>query len=179
MSPTSARTVARRLVPARRAPLSRDAAASRISAYVYGNVLVLAALVPLTTSRQYIGIAIVLGTAFSTFLAHVFAESVSQSVRSARTLTGNERWEELRNSVPILSSALFPCLILLTAWVGWLEPRTAQLLAELVILVRIGSTVFVVQGLQGRPPGTSTVFAAVGMALLAAVVVAVKLVLTH
>ncbi|MGN0041343.1 MULTISPECIES: hypothetical protein [unclassified Rhodococcus (in: high G+C Gram-positive bacteria)] len=179
MSSTPARDAPRRSVASRRVPLSRNAAASRISAYVYGNVLVLAALVPITTTRQYIGIAIVLGTALSTFLAHVFAESVSQSVRSARPLTGAERWVELRNSVPILSSASLPCLILLTAWLGWLEPRTAQVLAEVAILIRIGSTVFVVQRLQGRPAGTTTVFAAVGLALLASVVVVVKIALTH
>jgi hypothetical protein len=100
-------------------------------------------------------------------------------VRSARPLTGAERWVELRNSVPILSSASLPCLILLTAWLGWLEPRTAQVLAEVAILIRIGSTVFVDQRLQGRPAGTTTVFAAVGLALLASAVVVVKIALTH
>lgn len=106
----------------RRRPLSPESAASRISAYVYGNILVLAALVPITTSPEYIGIAIVIGTALSTFIAHVFAESVAQSVRSGAQLTRSERIEELRDSVPILSSAVLPCLVLATAWVGWLEP---------------------------------------------------------
>lgn len=142
-------------------------------------MLVLAALVPITTTPQYVGIAIVLGTAFSTFLAHAFAEAVSQSIRSARQLTRSERLEELRGSVPILSSAVLPCVILLTAWVGWLEPRTAQILAEVAMLIRIGSTVFVVQRLQNRPAGTATIFAAVGLAMLATVVVVVKVVLTH
>lgn len=162
-----------------RRPLSREAAASRISAYVYGNILVLAALVPITTSPQYVGIAIVLGTALSTFIAHVFAESVSQSVRSGEQLTRAEQIEELRDSVPILSSAVMPCLILLTAWFGWLEPRTAHLLAEVAVLVRIGSTIFVVRRLQGHKPNTRTAVAAVGLVLVATIVVIVKVVLTH
>ncbi|MFD3812015.1 hypothetical protein [Rhodococcus sp. NPDC058639] len=53
------------------------------------------------------------------------------------------------------------------------------MLAEVALLIRIGSTVFVVQRLQGRPAGTTTVFAAVGLALLASVVVVVKIALTH
>jgi UDP-N-acetylmuramyl pentapeptide phosphotransferase/UDP-N-acetylglucosamine-1-phosphate transferase len=163
----------------RRRPLSREAAASRISAYVYGNILVLAALVPITTTPQYVGIAIVLGTALSTFIAHAFAESVSQSVRSGQQLSRSERIEELRDSVPILSSAVLPCLILLTAWLGWIEPRTAQILAEITVLIRIGSTIFVVRRLQGRRPTTRTVVTAVGLALIATVVVVVKVVLTH
>lgn len=159
--------------------MAPKSAAARISAYIYGNILVLAALVPVTTSPQYVGIAIVVGTALSTFIAHAFAESVAQSVRSGERLTHRERLEELRDSVPILSSAVLPSLILVTAWVGWLEPRTAQVLAEVAVLIRIGSTVFVVRRLQNRTPTTVTIAAAVGLALLATVIVVVKIVLTH
>ena len=48
---------------ARRAPLDADNAASRISAYIYGNILVLAALVPIVTGEKYVGILVVLGVA--------------------------------------------------------------------------------------------------------------------
>ena len=54
----------------------------RISAYIYGNILVLAALIPVTKSQETVGIAIVVGAALSTFLAHVFAESVGQIAAS-------------------------------------------------------------------------------------------------
>lgn len=163
----------------RREPLPQPSASGRISAYIYGNVLVLAALVPVVTTRQYVGIAIVAGTALSTFIAHVFAEAVAQTVHTGRQLTRSERISELRDSVPILSSAVLPCLILATAAVGWLEPRTAQILAEVVVLVRIASTVFVIDRLLGRKPTTTTIAAAVGLALLATIVVVVKVVLTH
>ena len=104
----------------------------RISAYIYGNILVLAALIPVTKSQETVGIAIVVGAALSTFLAHVFAESVGQTLRLDRTLTRAERHGELRDSLPVLTSAvLSPVPSCGTALIGWLEPRTAQLIAEI------------------------------------------------
>lgn len=88
----------------RATPLDRNNAASRISAYVYGNVLVLAVLIPIVPGPNYVGIAIVLGTALSTFVAHAFAESVGHSVRERSRLTTAERRAEVRDSVPILTS---------------------------------------------------------------------------
>lgn len=164
---------------ARGTPLDRGNAASRISAYIYGNVLVLTALVPVVTSARHVGILVVLGTAASTFVAHSFAEAVGDSVRERRTLTRADRWRELRNSVPILSSAVLPCVILATALPGWLEPRTAQVFAEVAVLVRIGGIVFVIRRLKGEPPTRSSVLSAVLLTVAATVVVIVKVALTH
>lgn len=163
----------------RRRSLPEHSASGRISAYIYGNLIVLATLVPITTTPQYVGIAVVVGTSFSTFLAHAFAESVALSVHTGRQLSRADRLAELRDSVPILSSAAIPCLILATAWVGWLEPRTAQILAEVTVLLRIASTVFVIQRLVGRKPTMSTVIASAAIALAATIVVIVKIALTH
>ncbi|GES38501.1 hypothetical protein RAJCM14343_3766 [Rhodococcus aetherivorans] len=163
----------------RRTPLDRDNAASRISAYIYGNVLVLAALVPIITGPKYVGIAIVLGTALSTFVAHAFAEAVGHTVRQGTPLTRAEKIAELRNSVPILSSAVLPCVILGLGWLGWLEPRTAQLLAEVAVLLRIGGIVFVIGRLNGERPGRTSLVSAVALTAVAATVVLVKVILTH
>ncbi|MFZ2526561.1 MAG: hypothetical protein WAX14_02730 [Rhodococcus sp. (in: high G+C Gram-positive bacteria)] len=160
-------------------PLDRDNAASRISAYVYGNILVLAALVPVVTDHQYVGIAIVLGTTVSTFVAHIFAEAVGHSVRQGAQLTATDRWREVRNSVPILSSAVMPCVILAIGWIGWLEPRTAQLLAEVAVLVRIGGIVFVIGRLNGKRPSTGWLVSAAAITLVAVTVVLTKVLLTH
>jgi hypothetical protein len=62
-----------------RNPLDRDNAASRISAYIYGNILVLTALVPIVTAEKHLGILVVLGAALSTFIAHSFAETVART----------------------------------------------------------------------------------------------------
>ncbi|MFE3446059.1 hypothetical protein ACFXNW_23780 [Nocardia sp. NPDC059180] len=163
----------------RRMPLDRDNAASRISAYIYGNVLVLAALVPVVTAEKYVGILVVLGATASTFVAHSFAEAVGRSVRRHGALTMSEKIHELRNSVPILSSAVLPCVILATGWFGWLEPRTAQIVAELAVLLRIGGIMFVIGRLNGERPTRATMYGAVLLAVIAATVVVVKVLLTH
>ncbi|MET7772310.1 hypothetical protein [Nocardia sp. NPDC005366] len=163
----------------RGAPLDRKNAASRISAYIYGNILVLAALVPVVTTDVHVGILIVLGTALSTFVAHIFAEAVGHSVGDGGVATRAEKLRGLRNSVPILSSAVLPCAVLATGLVGWLEPRTAQLIAEFAILVRIGGIVFVIGRLKGDRPTRGSVLAAVSLTTMATTVVIVKIVLTH
>ncbi|WP_431956975.1 hypothetical protein [Nocardia lijiangensis] len=160
-------------------PLDRGNAASRISAYIYGNVLVLAALVPIVAADDYVGILVVLGTALSTFVAHAFAEAVGHTVREGSAPTRSEEVHELRNSIPILSSAVLPCAILATGWLGWLEPRTAQVLAELAVLIRIGGIVFVIGRLKGERPTRAHVLGAVLLTAAAATVVIVKVVLTH
>src|SRR6478609_4133725 len=93
------------------APIDTERVARRISAYIYGNILVLAALIPVTKAQETLGIAIVVGAALSTFLAHVFAESVGQTLRLGRSLSGTERVRELRDSVPVLTSAVVPAVI--------------------------------------------------------------------
>ncbi|MEE2032223.1 hypothetical protein [Rhodococcus chondri] len=162
-----------------RRPLDNENAASRISAYIYGNILVLAALVPVTTSDEHVGILVVLGTALSTFVAHVFAEAVGQSVRERSALTRAEKLRELRNSVPILSSAVLPCTILAIGLLGWIEPRTAQIVAEVAVLVRIGGIVWVIGRLKGESPTRASVVAAVLLTVVATAVVIVKILFTH
>ncbi len=83
----------------RRTPLRPDNAASRISAYIYGNILVLTALVPVVTAHKHVGILVVLATAASTFVAHSFAETVGDSVRRQRAATRSDRIRGLRDSV--------------------------------------------------------------------------------
>ncbi|WP_327150959.1 hypothetical protein [Nocardia sp. NBC_01329] len=163
----------------RRMPLDPGNAASRVSAYIYGNILVLTALVPVVTSYKHVGILVVLGTAASTFIAHSFAETVGDSVRQRRTATMSDRVRELRNSVPILSSAVLPCAILAAGWLGWIEPRAAQILAEVVVLIRIGGIVFVIGRLRGEHPGRASVVAATLLTLVATTVVVVKIALSH
>ncbi|WP_280421352.1 hypothetical protein [Nocardia carnea] len=163
----------------RRVPLDRGNAASRISAYIYGNILVLTALVPVVTSEKHLGILVVLGTALSTFAAHSFAETVARTVREQRAVTLTDRLRELRNSVPILSSAVLPCAVLTAGWLGWLDPRTAQILAELAVLTRIGGIVFVIRRLRGERVTRASAVTAVLLTLAAAIVVVVKIALTH
>jgi hypothetical protein len=159
-------------------PAPVDEAADRVSAYVYGNVLLLAALVVLSRedARDGAGLAIVAGTAVSTFVAHTYAERLGAAVRSVE----HASWSVvLRDSVPILSAAAVPAALMGAAALDVL-PATASLrLAETWVVVRIALTAFIVGRLQGRPVTLRTWVASVGLAATALVVVAVKVVLTH
>lgn len=163
----------------RRIPLDQENAARRISAYVYGNILILTAMIPLTTSDTVVGILVVLGTSVSTFIAHVFAEGVGHAVRANSELTRAQRMDELRDAVPILSSALLPIVILAGALIGWLQPHIAHIAAEAAMLVRIGGIVFVIERLKGARPSRWTLLAAVLLTAVATAVVVLKVLLTH
>jgi CBS domain containing-hemolysin-like protein len=159
-------------------PLSPERAARRISAYIHGNILVLAALIPVTKSEDTFGIAIVVGAAASTYLAHVFAESVAQTLTIGRTVPTAQRTAEFRDGLPIITSAVLPIVLLLAALIGWLEPKTAQLLAELVMILRIASISYVIGRVRHEKVTTGTHLAAFAIALAGCLVVALKLVLT-
>ena len=69
--------------------------------------------------------------------------------------------------------------ILLLGLIGWIEPRTAQLVAEIVILLRIGGTVFVIDRLNNERTSRATLFSSGAVTLVATVIVAIKVVVTH
>ncbi len=159
-------------------PAPIDEAADRISAYVYGNILLLAALVVLSREdvRDGTGLAIVAGTAVSTFVAHAYAERLGAAVRSAE----HSSWTVvLRDSVPILSAAAVPAALMALAALDVGSPTTCLRLAEAWVVVRIALTAFIVGRLQGRPVSVLTWVASVGLAATALLVVAIKVVLTH
>lgn len=173
------RTLLNRPIMSRGLRLGQERVAARTTAYIYGNILALAALIPVTKSQESLGAAIVIGTALSTYIAHTFAESVGESIRNDRRLTTAERIDALRDSVPILTSAVVPVVILAAAWFNILEPRTAQLVAEIVLILRIGSTSYVISRLHGEKVSTNTHLAAFALAAVATVIVGLKVILTH
>jgi hypothetical protein len=159
-------------------PPSPDETADRISAYVYGNILVLAALVLLTHDDidHGAGLAIVAGTALSTFVAHAFAERLGSTVRQgehARLVV------VLRDSLPIISSAALPALLMGAAAISWISPVVALRIAEVSVVVRLGGTAFVVSRLQGRRVTAHTWFESIALAVTAVAIVGLKLLLTH
>ncbi|MFC5679593.1 hypothetical protein [Aeromicrobium endophyticum] len=159
-------------------PPSTDEAADRISAYVYGNILVLAALVLLTNDDidHGAGLAIVAGTAVSTFVAHAFAERLGSAVREGE----HARMRVvLRDSLPIISSAALPALLMGAGAIGWISPAVALRIAEVSVVVRLGGTAFVVSRLQGRAVTAHTWFESMALAVTAVAIVGLKLLLTH
>ena len=157
---------------------SADEIADRISAYVYGNILTLAALVVLHTDEieRGIGLGIVVGTALSTFVAHAFSERLGAEARGSATAS----WRVvLADSTPILSSAAVPALLMLAGSLEWASPTVCLRLAEVWVVVRIGLSGFIVGRLQGRPVTLRTWIASIGLALIAVVIVGIKVALTH
>ncbi len=73
------RTLLNRPITSHGAPLGQERVAARTTAYIYGNILVLAALIPVTKSQESLGAAIVVGTALSTYIAHTFAEASARA----------------------------------------------------------------------------------------------------
>ena len=166
---------------ARRHPLEADDAARRTTAYVYGNVLVLAALVVATTAEVTAGRAfwVVLGTAASTFIAHVFAEIMGDQVKHPRQITVRQVLELARESWPVLTSGLIPAAILLVASLELIDPTVAILIAEGVVLVRIAATGIIVARLRDERSSVRLLGIGIAVALVGASISVMKVYLTH
>lgn len=156
---------------------SRDEIADRISAYVYGNILVLASLVVLHHDEieRGFGFAIVFGTAVSTFIAHAFSEGLGASVRQ----NGHSMRHILRDSLPIVSAASVPAGLMAVGAFGWLDPVLCLRLAEAWVIIRLAITSFIVGRLQGHPVTGFTWIASLALAGVAVGIVAIKVILTH
>jgi hypothetical protein len=171
---------------ARRRPLDLFEASQRTTAYVYGNLLVLAALVALTAEQVESGhgILLVLGTAVSTFIAHVFAEAMGASVRNAAEPepadpTLHDAWELARESYPILTSGFLPAAIISLGWLEVLPADLSMYFADAVILLRIASTGIIVARLRNEPSSLRIILIGVGVAVAGALVSLLKVYLTH
>ncbi|MCW2841032.1 MAG: hypothetical protein JWR55_2515 [Aeromicrobium sp.] len=157
---------------------SIDEIADRISAYVYGNILTLAALVVLHADEieHGVGLAIVAGTALSTYTAHVYAERLGAEARG----TAHASWRTvLRDSNPILTSAAVPAVLMIVGSLEWASPTLCLRVAEAWVVARLGLTGFIVGRLRREPVTIRTWVASIGLALVALVIVAVKVALTH
>lgn len=177
----SKRSVRDRVIGFRADPsLSEADAVDRIGAYVYGNILTFAALVPLTAHAVATGHAVwaVLGVSASTLLAHVFADLVGGGVRSS---PGGrpEVFHELRNAAPIVTSATVPCLILLAGWAGWIAAGAAVLISEIYLMIRMAVVGLVVERLHAARPTAWALVAGVVAAVLAAGIAVLKAVIAH
>ncbi len=171
----------RRWSPKRGESLPAADAAGRTSAYVYGNILVLAALVPLSIAdvRSGTAVLIVLGTAVSTFFAHLFAETVGGSMRVEQLSGWRAFRHHVRDAVPVLTSGLVPTVLLALAWLD-VAPHTSMVVtAEVLLIVRIGWTGVVVGRLHGEPRSLRLLLTGVALSVLGAFVVGLKVLLTH
>jgi hypothetical protein len=159
---------------------SPEALAERVSAAVYGTVLVLAALPLIDTDEVASGAgwSLVSGVGVATWVAHLFAEVVGDGLRHG---TAHDRAEIRRvmvDGLPILLAAVAPAVVLFLGRIDVLGSRGALWAALAVALAQLaGVSAFV--GWSAHPAGTrSWSYAALTVAI-GVVVVVLKLRLSH
>jgi hypothetical protein len=163
------------------ADLPREDVASRVSAYVYGNVLVMAALIALQPDdlRGPKGVLYLLGVGISTYVAHTVGEAVGLRVREGRSLDGAVVRRELRDALPIATSAGAPAALLLLAWTELLDADVVLVLALALVDLRLALTGSVVAWVSGERSSTRVFMAGFVLAVIAAAAAALKWQLTH
>ncbi|PPF45921.1 hypothetical protein C5B85_04445 [Pseudoclavibacter sp. AY1F1] len=170
----------------RKDDLPRERAASRLTAYVYGNIIVLATLLGLVHAGENPGqgAITVLATGGTTLLAHLIADAVGHSTRAEAgdrpdRAAHTQLLHELRDAVPIASAASIPAAILGLAALGVMHGETAQIAAEVVIIARLAVMGFTVQRIRGEQPSFRTFAAGIGLALIGVAVSVLKATLGH
>ena len=177
----------RRFVDRAGGPLPPERASARLSAYIYGTLLALAAVVVVDPAAVENGSAVlvVLGTTATTFLAHVFAEIVAgHSIPEATAhleepVRRRVALEELRDAVPIASAGAFPAFFLALGWLDVLDPTWAVVLAGAGPILRMALVEVMITRIRGRRPTLRVLLGGIGIAVVAAAIVAAKVVLTH
>jgi hypothetical protein len=167
----------RRVEEAHALPVERKRA--RITAYVYGNILVLAAVATATPATIENGhAAVVVGaTTVTTYLAHILAHEVGEAVANEELET--ER-EELRDALPIISSGSIPILLLLAGAVtDRVDSGFAELVAMAVVIFRLAVTGTLVTRLGGEPSPRRAVWGGVALATIGILIATLKAVFLH
>lgn len=157
-----------------------DDIASRASAFVYGNILTLAALIAVGPDPEPVeGLLYVLGTAVSTYVAHMVGELVGARVRHRDGISRGDAIREFRNARPIASSATVPALLLGLAALGWFDAQVAWIAAQVVTLVRLSLLGTAVARWRGERSSLRLLLAGIALAVGVALVSALKYFLTH
>jgi hypothetical protein len=163
----------------RREGLTDQRADSRVSAFVYGDVLVLAATLGVSPAaiRSGDAILVIAGTVVSTYLAHVLADVIG-AVFDDLPL-GRATRAELRDSVPIISAGLPSGVLFGAASLGWPSPIWAQVLAAGLLVTRIAAIGLVYRRLRRPIPLPQALGVGGCAAVLAAATAGLKLLLVH
>ncbi len=154
---------------------------SRVSAYVYGNVLVMAALIALHPHdlRGPTGVLYLLGVGLSTYVAHVLGEAVGARATERRSLDHAAVRHEIRGALPIATSAAAPAALLLMAWTDLLDAGVLLVLALALVDLRLALLGSVVAWVSGERSSTRVFLAGFVLAVVAAAVAVLKWQLTH
>jgi len=159
---------------------------SRVGAYIYGNILVLAAI--FATSPQSIAhwtaVVIVVATSATTFLAHVVAYNIGQAIGRAddetlRLHLAQEARDAAHDAVPIMTSGAGPAVFLALGASGWLPPGLSQVLAEAYVVVRLAGTGIIVRRISGDASRLAGPWSGLALAGIGVVIAALKYIVSH
>lgn len=152
-----------------------------MSAYTYGNILALGALVLVAPADIEHGHALILllATGFTTLLAHGLAELQEHRLLHWRWANTSDYLHALRNSVPILSSTSAPAVALLLAMADVIPPQWAWYLAIFFLIARFFSLGFVISHFRKEKISFRTLVAGIIFAAVGLGVALLKAVLTH
>lgn len=162
-------------------PLTVERQRLRLAAYIYGNILVLAAIVVATGKSIAGGEAalIVAVTAGTTYVAHILAHTVGQQLGRERNAHRPHVAHEIRDAVPIIVSGVVPAAILLAATFSIVPTQLAQLVAAVWVVGRIALIGFLVERLSGRKPTWRTLSGGMILAIACALIVVLKVLFAH
>ncbi|RKR75121.1 hypothetical protein [Frondihabitans australicus] len=172
IAPRLARLLSRR-------PLRFADATARLSAYVYGNLVVLAALLALSPSDAVSrrGAIAVLAAGASTFVAHSFADLLAHRVGHGHRSVVHAALHAARTSLPIATSALAPVAALACGdLLGWSDPVSAAI-AELLVCSRIGLVGAAAERFRGVPSSRRVVVVGIMIGVAAGMVAVAKTVI--
>ncbi|MCW2775742.1 MAG: uncharacterized protein JWN91_4068 [Nocardioides sp.] len=167
----------RRVEEARALPPERKRA--RVTAYVYGNILVLAAVATATPETIENGHAavVVAATTITTYLAHVLAHEVGEALVNEEVETDRQ---ELRDALPIISSGSIPIALLLAGALSkQVDIGLAELVAMGVVVCRLAATGTLVTRLGGQPSTRRAVWGGFALAAIGILIATLKAVFLH
>ncbi len=155
---------------------------SRVSAYIYGNIFVLAAIFATSPEgvAHWSAVVIVGATSVTTFFAHIVAHNIGQAIgRPDEEDLRAQLAREARDAVPIMTSGTVPAVLLALGAVGWLPPVLSQLLAEAYVVVRLAGTGIIVRRLSGATARRGGLWSGLALAGIGVVIAALKEIFTH
>ena len=168
--------------PPRQLNLPVERVRSRVSAYIYGNIFVLAAIFATSpvSIAKWTAVTIVVATSATTFFAHVVALNIGQAIgRTDDEVLRVHLAQEARDAVPIMTSGTGPAVLLALGAFGWLPPELSQLLAEAVVVLRLAATGIIVRRISGHDSPLAGLWSGFALAGIGVVIAALKYILTH
>ena len=149
--------------------------AGRARHAVYGSVIVLAVIVALddtgVETREVIGS--IVGAAFATVLAEVYADYLQRTIHDARHPTAAERAMALRDAAWGFFAAILPVVFFILAAAGAISQDAAFTGAVWTGIGVVGFYAFLANRVAGLSL-LSSVLAGVGFAILGGILVALK-----